>query len=92
MNEAVPPGLPAGASDSFSVVEFRREALAFIDWIGGYLSQIERYPVRAMVEPGQFDPLDHGRSRISSARRSRHALDHESRLHRTGIPYARLAG
>ncbi len=54
MSEAAPQDC---ASERFSATEFRREALVFIDWISDYLSQIERYPVRAMVEPGALRKL-----------------------------------
>ncbi len=49
--------LPDGANERFSAAEFRREALLFIDWISGYLTQLEHYPVRAMVEPGALRKL-----------------------------------
>ena len=55
MNAAIPPALLG--DEHFSPAEFRREALTFIDWICGYLEQIERYPVRAMVAPGALRTL-----------------------------------
>ena len=32
--------------------EFRRHAHAFVDWMTDYLAEVERYPVRAQVKPG----------------------------------------
>ncbi len=32
--------------------EFRRHGHAFVDWMADYLAEVERYPVRAQVEPG----------------------------------------
>ncbi|HEX5079095.1 MAG TPA: pyridoxal-dependent decarboxylase [Geminicoccaceae bacterium] len=34
--------------------EFRREAHRLVDWMADYLAQIERYPVRAQVRPGEI--------------------------------------
>lgn len=34
--------------------EFRREAHALVDWMADYLAQVERYPVRAQVKPGEI--------------------------------------
>ena len=34
--------------------EFRRHAHAFVDWMAGYLDQVETYPVRAQVKPGEI--------------------------------------
>lgn len=33
--------------------EFRREAHRLVDWMARYLAEIERYPVRAQVRPGE---------------------------------------
>jgi aromatic-L-amino-acid/L-tryptophan decarboxylase len=33
--------------------EFRHEAHRVVDWMADYLAQVERYPVRAQVKPGQ---------------------------------------
>src|SRR5207244_2647154 len=33
--------------------EFRRHAHAFVDWMADYLAEVERYPVRAQVKPGE---------------------------------------
>ena len=34
--------------------EFRREAHRLVDWMARYLAEIERYPVRAQVRPGEI--------------------------------------
>lgn len=34
--------------------EFRRHAHAFVDWMADYLANVERYPVRAQVKPGEI--------------------------------------
>ena len=34
--------------------EFRTHAHAFVDWMADYLSNVESYPVRAQVEPGEI--------------------------------------
>jgi aromatic-L-amino-acid/L-tryptophan decarboxylase len=34
--------------------EFRRHAHAFVDWMADYLDEVERYPVRAQVKPGEI--------------------------------------
>ena len=34
--------------------EFRRHAHAFVDWMADYLANVESYPVRARVEPGEI--------------------------------------
>jgi aromatic-L-amino-acid decarboxylase len=34
--------------------EFRREAHGLVDWMADYLAQVERYPVRAQVKPGEI--------------------------------------
>jgi len=34
--------------------EFRRHAHAFVDWMADYLRDVERYPVRAQVKPGEI--------------------------------------
>ncbi|PYO54086.1 MAG: aspartate aminotransferase family protein, partial [Candidatus Rokuibacteriota bacterium] len=34
--------------------EFRRHAHAFVDWMADYLAEVERYPVRAQVKPGEI--------------------------------------
>ncbi len=34
--------------------EFRRHAHAFVDWMADYLDQVESYPVRAQVMPGEI--------------------------------------
>ena len=34
--------------------EFRRHAHAFVDWMTKYLDQVEAYPVRAQVRPGEI--------------------------------------
>ena len=34
--------------------EFRRHAHVFVDWMADYLDQIEAYPVRAQVKPGEI--------------------------------------
>ncbi len=34
--------------------EFREHAHAFVDWMADYLDTVERYPVRAQVEPGEI--------------------------------------
>ncbi len=34
--------------------EFRRHAHAFVDWMADYLDQVEAYPVRAQVKPGEI--------------------------------------
>jgi aromatic-L-amino-acid decarboxylase len=34
--------------------EFRREAHRLVDWMADYLAEIERYPVRAQVKPGEI--------------------------------------
>ena len=34
--------------------EFRRQAHVFVDWIADYLDQVEAYPVRAQVKPGEI--------------------------------------
>jgi aromatic-L-amino-acid decarboxylase len=34
--------------------EFRREAHRLVDWMADYLALVERYPVRAQVEPGEI--------------------------------------
>jgi aromatic-L-amino-acid decarboxylase len=34
--------------------EFRREAHRLVDWMADYLAQVERYPVRAQVQPGEI--------------------------------------
>lgn len=34
--------------------EFRRHAHAFVDWMADYLEQVETYPVRAQVKPGEI--------------------------------------
>src|SRR5207245_10351197 len=33
--------------------EFRRDAHVFVDWMADYLAEVERYPVRAQVKPGE---------------------------------------
>src|SRR5207244_11284733 len=33
--------------------DFRRHAHAFVDWMADYLAEVERYPVRAQVKPGE---------------------------------------
>jgi aromatic-L-amino-acid decarboxylase len=34
--------------------EFRREAHGLVDWMADYLAEVERYPVRAEVKPGEI--------------------------------------
>ena len=34
--------------------EFRREAHRLVDWMADYLAEVERYPVRAQVKPGEI--------------------------------------
>ncbi|MGH6914108.1 MAG: pyridoxal phosphate-dependent decarboxylase family protein, partial [Geminicoccales bacterium] len=34
--------------------EFRREAHRLVDWMADYLAEVERYPVRAQVRPGEI--------------------------------------
>ena len=34
--------------------DFRRHAHAFVDWMADYLENVERYPVRAQVRPGEI--------------------------------------
>jgi aromatic-L-amino-acid/L-tryptophan decarboxylase len=34
--------------------EFRRHAHTFVDWMADYMDQVERYPVRAQVKPGEI--------------------------------------
>jgi aromatic-L-amino-acid decarboxylase len=34
--------------------EFRSEAHRLVDWMADYLAQVERYPVRAQVKPGEI--------------------------------------
>jgi aromatic-L-amino-acid/L-tryptophan decarboxylase len=34
--------------------DFRRHAHAFVDWMADYLRDVERYPVRAQVKPGEI--------------------------------------
>jgi aromatic-L-amino-acid decarboxylase len=34
--------------------EFREQAHAFVDWMADYLDQVEHYPVRAQVAPGEI--------------------------------------
>jgi aromatic-L-amino-acid decarboxylase len=34
--------------------EFRREAHRLVDWMANYLGEVERYPVRAKVRPGEI--------------------------------------
>ena len=34
--------------------EFRRHAHAMVDWMADYLADVERYPVRSTVEPGEI--------------------------------------
>ncbi len=34
--------------------EFRRHAHVFVDWMADYLDQVEAYPVRAQVKPGEI--------------------------------------
>ncbi len=34
--------------------EFRKYAHEFVDWMADYLDHVERYPVRAQVEPGEI--------------------------------------
>lgn len=34
--------------------EFRRHAHAFVDWMADYLTEVERYPVRSQVKPGDI--------------------------------------
>ncbi|MEE8545506.1 MAG: pyridoxal-dependent decarboxylase [Alphaproteobacteria bacterium] len=34
--------------------EFREHAHAFVDWMADYLADVEQYPVRAQVEPGEI--------------------------------------
>ena len=34
--------------------EFRKHAHAFVDWMADYLDEVERYPVRAQVAPGEI--------------------------------------
>jgi aromatic-L-amino-acid/L-tryptophan decarboxylase len=34
--------------------EFRRHAHAFVDWMATYMDQVETYPVRAQVKPGEI--------------------------------------
>ena len=36
------------------IEEFRKHAHAFADWMADYLASVERYPVRAQVEPGEI--------------------------------------
>jgi aromatic-L-amino-acid decarboxylase len=46
--------------------DFRRHAHVLVDWMADYLESVERYPVRAQVEPGEIaarlpdDPPDAG--------------------------------
>ncbi len=35
--------------------EFRRHAHAMVDWMADYMADVERYPVRAQVAPGDID-------------------------------------
>ena len=37
--------------------EFRREAHRLVDWMADYLAEVERYPVRAQVRPGEIAAL-----------------------------------
>lgn len=34
--------------------EFRRHAHAFVDWMADHLRDVERYPVRTQVKPGEI--------------------------------------
>ncbi len=34
--------------------EFRENGYAFVDWIADYMEEIEKYPVKAKVEPGEI--------------------------------------
>lgn len=34
--------------------EFRRHAHALVEWMAGYMENIEQYPVRSMVKPGEI--------------------------------------
>lgn len=36
------------------IKEFREHAHSFVDWMADYLENVERYPVRAQVEPGEI--------------------------------------
>ena len=38
----------------FDATEFRREAEAFIGWIARYFNDVERFPVRSQVQPGEL--------------------------------------
>jgi len=37
-----------------NIEDFRRHAHAFVDWMAGYLENVETYPVRAQVKPGEI--------------------------------------
>ena len=45
MTDRAPGGMPPG--------EFREWGHRMVDWVAGYLEDVERYPVLAAVEPGQ---------------------------------------
>lgn len=45
MTDRAPGGMPPG--------EFREWGHRMVDWVAGYLGDVERYPVLAAVEPGQ---------------------------------------
>ena len=36
------------------IKEFREHAHSFVDWMADYLENVERYPVRAQVQPGEI--------------------------------------
>src|SRR5690606_31237907 len=49
---ARPPGLEG--RNAMDLDEFRRHGHALIDWMADYLADVERYPVRAQVRPGEI--------------------------------------
>ena len=47
-------GATWGMLSAMNTSEFRRHADAVVDWMADYLDQVEAYPVRAQVKPGEI--------------------------------------
>ena len=47
-------GATWGMLSAMNTSEFRRHAHAVVDWMADYVDQVEAYPVRAQVKPGEI--------------------------------------
>ena len=54
MSEAEAAGGEAASTEPMSTEEFRRWGHALVDWIARYRTEVEQYPVRSRVLPGEI--------------------------------------